>query len=136
MRSHAGARQSLEAMQASLRHIDIRALGYRDDMFQLMQVADAIVGRPGIMHHLRSHHGGMPLNPQHSAESCPRMDHRQYLRSAVSPPVGSKAADLTAHPTAVRLPQELAALKQKMIALRPNRQPADIPNYLVDLARD
>ena len=29
------------------RHVTIRALGYRDDMFELMQIADAVVARPG-----------------------------------------------------------------------------------------
>jgi hypothetical protein len=32
-------------------------------------------------------------------------------------------------------PQQLAARKQRMIALQPNRQPADIIDYLAALAR-
>ena len=44
---NAAAGAQLKSYEQQLQHVALRPLGYRSDMFQLMQVADAIVARPG-----------------------------------------------------------------------------------------
>ena len=132
------ARQTLEAMQPALQHVTIRALGYRDDMFELMQIADAIVARPGTGTTSEAIMAACPLLLNTLGGIMPQeWITVKYLRAQGMPAQRlKKPADLarqiqqlTSHP------QQLAALKQTMIALQPSGRPADIIDDLVELAR-
>lgn len=131
------ARQALQAMQASLRHVTIRALGYRDDMFELMQIADAIVARPGTGTTSEAIMAACPLLLNTLGGIMPQeWITVKYLRSQGVPAERLKRpADLaTQLQPLLAAPQQLAARKQRMIALQPNRQPAEIIGYLAALA--
>lgn len=132
------ARQTLEAMQPALQHVTIRALGYRDDMFELMQIADAIVARPGTGTTSEAIMAVCPLLLNTLGGIMPQeWITVKYLRAQGMPArrlkkpadLARQIQQLTSHP------QQLAALKQTMIALQPSGRPADIIDDLVELTR-
>jgi processive 1,2-diacylglycerol beta-glucosyltransferase len=132
------ARQALEAMQDSLQHVTLRALGYRDDMFQLMQISDAIVARPGTGTTSEAIMAACPLLLNTLGGIMPQeWITVKYLRSQGVPAKRlKKPADLASQIQQLSSnPQQLAALKQTMIALQPSVQPVEIIDYVVELTR-
>ena len=131
------ARQALDTMQDSLQHVTLRALGYRDDMFPLMQISDAIVARPGTGTTSEAIMAGCPLLLNTLGGIMPQeWITVKYLRSQGVPAQRlKKPADLTQQIQQLSThPEQLTALKQTMIALQPRMHPDELLNYIVDLA--
>lgn len=126
----------LESLRKSRHRVSVRPLGYREDMFELMQIADAIVARPGTGTTSEAIQAGCPLILNTLGGVMPQeWITVKYLRAQGLPAQRlKKASDLAqlVEPL-TSSPAHLAALKQRMQALRPKRQPSQIIDTLVDL---
>ena len=133
------ARQALDTMQGSLQKVTLRALGYRDDMFQLMQISDAIVARPGTGTTSEAIMAGCPLLLNTLGGIMPQeWITVKYLRSQGVPAQRLKnPADLTKQIQQLSTHREqLTALKETMIALQPGMHPDELLDYIVNLANN
>jgi processive 1,2-diacylglycerol beta-glucosyltransferase len=131
------AREAVAAIQSSLRYVSLRALGHRNDMFKLMQIADAIVARPGTGTTSEAIMAGCPLLLNTLGGIMPQeWITVKYLRSQGVPAQRlKKPTDLARQIQQLSThPEQLTALKQTMIALQPGMHPDELLDYIVNLA--
>jgi len=130
------ARKSLESASSGLKFVRVRALGYRDDMFQLMQVSDSIVARPGTGTTSESILAACPIIFNTIGGVMPQERITiQYLRSKghhIQPL--KKPKDLvTQVAELVHQPKKVTTAKAGMQQLQPDIKPPALFDYLVDL---
>lgn len=130
------AQPRLTEMEQELKYVTVKVLGYRDDMFALMQICHAIVARPGTGTTCEAIMAGCPLLLNTLGGIMPQeWITVKYLRAAgLEAKRLKRPEDLARQITELtEAPDKLDELEQKMTALRPNAQPAEIFDYLVDL---
>ena len=131
------AQEELGTLQKIYPQLTIRALGKRSDMYELMQIADLIVARPGTGTTSEAIMAGCPLIMNTLGGVMPQeWITVKYLRAKGLPVKRlKKPHDLLGVIRDLTKDQEpLEAWKQQMIALQPSLQPADIVDHLISIA--
>lgn len=127
------ARHAIEQWSESSDSITVRPLGYRDDMFELMQVSDAIVARPGTGTTSEAIMANCPLLLNTLGGVMPQeWITVKYLRANGLPaPRIKKPSDL-AQQIAPLLSDanRLQNTKSQLRALQPKGKPQDVIAYL------
>jgi processive 1,2-diacylglycerol beta-glucosyltransferase len=123
------ARTQLQSYGQQLQHVALRPLGYRSDMLQLMQVADAIVARPGTGTTSEAIMAGCPILFNTLGGVMPQeWITVKYMRAQQFPAQRlKKPRDLATQVRALLAdPGALQRMQQQMQALRPPQTPQDI----------
>lgn len=130
--------RTIEQIAESTPELPIRALSYREDMYHIMQCSDAIIARPGTGTTSEAIMAGCPMifntlggvMPQEWITVKYMRDHGLCTKRI------KKAQDLVDLLTPLtQCKDHLQTCKNMMSALRPANRPADIIQFLIDLAK-
>ncbi|MEC8333187.1 MAG: glycosyltransferase [Verrucomicrobiota bacterium] len=131
------AQEELGKLEQIYPQLTIRAFGKRSDMFELMQIADLIVARPGTGTTSEAIMAGCPMIMNTLGGVMPQeWITVKYVRAkGLSVKRLKKPHDLLEVIRDLTNDREpLEVWKQQMIALQPSLQPAEIINHLISIA--
>jgi processive 1,2-diacylglycerol beta-glucosyltransferase len=127
------ARTQIDKLSSNFSSITVRTLGYQEDMFPLMQCADAVVARPGTGTTSEAIMAGCPILFNTLSGIMPQeWITIKYMRSrGFTGPRLRNPEDLIQQISPwVQDPNKRLDLKEQMKRLRPNSTPKDILNML------
>ena len=134
---NAAALEQINTWQSSSGKITVRALGYRDDMFELMQISDAIVARPGTGTTSESIMAACPILLNTLGGVMPQeWITVKYLRAqGLAAKRIKQSKDLVPQVTELihQSEQQQMARRAQMQDLQPQLHPKDIIEYLTHL---
>lgn len=127
------AAQQLQQQVDKLSLKNVRILGYQEDMLPLMQSCNAVVARPGTGTTSEAIMAGCPIIYNTLGGIMPQewitvkfMKGRGYPIHRIRKPAGLK----TALQAITASPETISDYTQRMVKLRPERQPSDIFHFL------